>query len=144
MVLAAPSHTKKLYSLTSRSIRRDQNVLRSQNLAQIRSSFGHIAGQRRTTRSPNISLVEQLSTQSGSSADGSQSGSEEGLRRALEAALGSLGALSTLYDQREARWREEMRRLNEDRERVGFLVRQVLGPSVSSADRPQDELHLLG
>ena len=78
-----------------------------------------------------MSLAERLSNHSDSSADGSPGSGTPGemdLRRALESALGSLGALSTIYDQREARWRDEMRRLNDDRERVELLLRQALGP----------------
>jgi hypothetical protein len=52
---------------------------------------------------------------------------EEELRRALGAALGSLTALGGIYDQREARWREEMRRISEDRERIEMLLKQALG-----------------
>lgn len=144
LVLAAPPHSKKLHALTSRNIRRDPNLLQSTALTKIRSSFSSLAEQRRASRSaPKVSLVEQFSGPSSASADGSQSG-EEGLRRALDAALGSLGALSTLYDQREARWREEMRRLSEDRERVGFLLGQVLGPSVVINGKPHEEAQLLG
>jgi hypothetical protein len=40
--------------------------------------------------------------------------------------LGSLGALGGLYDQREARWREEMRRISDDRETVELLLKQAL------------------
>ncbi|KAI0689652.1 hypothetical protein BC835DRAFT_1368235 [Cytidiella melzeri] len=144
LVLAAPAHSKKLHALTSRNIRRDPNLLQSTTLAKIRSSFSSLADQRRANRVPKMSLAEQFSGQSAAaSVDGSQSG-EEGLRRALDAALGSLGALGTLYDQREARWREEMRRLSEDRERVGFLLAQVLGPSVDANGKPHEEAQLLG
>lgn len=61
-------------------------------------------------------------------ADGSPTeGREEELRRALEAALGSLSALGGIYEQREMRWVEEMRRLDEDREKVQMLLSQMLG-----------------
>lgn len=62
--------------------------------------------------------------------DGSSEGSgsrEEELKRALDAALGSLNALGAIYEQRESRWRDEMHRLSEDRERVELLMRQILG-----------------
>ena len=49
-------------------------------------------------------------------------------RRALDAALASLTSLSHLYEQREARWRDEIRRQDSDREKVDLLLRQVLGP----------------
>jgi hypothetical protein len=57
------------------------------------------------------------------------------LKRALEAALGSLGALSKIYDEREARWREEMRRVSDDREHVEVLISQVLGSCDSGVCR---------
>jgi hypothetical protein len=67
------------------------------------------------------------SSGSGDGSDGSSESREEDLKRALEAALGSLGALGGIYEQREARWIEEMRRISEDRERVELLLKQVLG-----------------
>ena len=65
----------------------------------------------------------------GNSVDGSEPSEsrEEDLRRALEAALGSLGVLGGIYEQRESRWREEMRRVSEERERVELLLQQALG-----------------
>jgi len=69
------------------------------------------------------------------SADGSENSSEsreEDLKRALEAALGSLGALGGIYEQRETRWREEMRRVGEDRERVELLLQQALGVGLAN------------
>ena len=142
-MLAAPSHNSKLYSLTSRSIRRDSSLAQSPTLSKIRQNFSAIAEHRRINRSPSTSIAEQLSGASSASVDGSQSG-EEGLKRALEAALGSLAALSTMYDQREARWREEMRRLGEDRERAELLLRQVLGPALLPGEKQHEEQQLLG
>ena len=52
--------------------------------------------------------------------------------RALETALGSLGMISNIYEQREARWRDEMRRLNGDRERVELVLNQALGPLMNA------------
>ena len=75
------------------------------------------------------SLADRFYMSSGASGDGSDSSEsrEEDLKRALDAALGSLGVLGNMYEQREARWLEEMRRVSEDRERVEMLLRQVLG-----------------
>jgi hypothetical protein len=47
--------------------------------------------------------------------------------------LGSLGALGKLYDERELRWADEMRKMNEERERVTLLMRQVLGEGAANA-----------
>lgn len=96
----------------------------------MRNSFNQLATQRRSLRSQRLSLAQQLSSvRSSTSADGPQGESrEEDLRQALEAALGSLGALGAIYEQREARWREEMQRLSDDREHVELLLRQTLGP----------------
>ncbi|KAJ3477993.1 hypothetical protein NLI96_g10072 [Meripilus lineatus] len=131
ILLAAPSHSTKLHSLTSRSIRRDSRLLRSKAVTNIRASFHHLANQRKASRPQKISLIDQLSSvRSNTSVDGSQA--EGDLRQALEAALGSLGALGAIYDQREARWREEMARINEDREHVELLLQQALGPGFTS------------
>ncbi|RDX48554.1 hypothetical protein OH76DRAFT_1404830 [Lentinus brumalis] len=134
VLLASPAHSTKLHALTSRSIRRDPALANSTALASVKRSFSHLAGQRRIARkAQRISLVERLS--SNASADGSPGAGSPGevdLRRALETALGSLGALQSIYDQREARWREEMRRLNDDRERVELLLGQALGTGVAN------------
>ena len=99
-------------------------------MSSLRSSFRHIASRRRVSRANKISLADRLLSNSGSStgggSDGSSESREEDLRRALQAALGSLGALGGLYDQREARWREEMRRISDDRETVELLLKQAL------------------
>jgi hypothetical protein len=98
----------------------------------IRSSFAEVAARRRASRS--ASLLEQLSRASSSSRDGSpSSGSEareEDLRRALDTAIGSLRALGSLYEQREMRWVEEKHRLDDDKDKVHLLLKQVLGVGV--------------
>ena len=134
VLLASPAHSSKLHALTSRSIRRDTALTNSTALASVRRAFSHLAAQRRAARkAQRMSLAERLSSHSDSSADGSPGSGTPGemdLRRALETALGSLGALSAIYEQREARWRDEMRRLSEDRERVELLLHQALGPAM--------------
>ncbi|KAI0959100.1 hypothetical protein AcW1_004029 [Taiwanofungus camphoratus] len=137
IVLASPSHSTKLHALTSRSIRRDPSLLNSPKLAGIRGAFSHLASQRRTARSQRISLAERLhlsTAGSASSANGSPGAEwrEEDLRRALEAALGSLNEMGKIHDRREARWRDEMRRLTEDRDRVELVLRQALGPLLTN------------
>ena len=81
------------------------------------------------------------SSSSGEGSDGSSSCSvEESLRRALDAALGSLGALGEVYEQREARVLEELQRSRDDRERVELLLKQVLGennPLTNSSSSPR-------
>lgn len=136
-MLASPSHSTKLHALTSRSIRRDPSLLNSPKLAGIRGAFSHLASQRRTARSQRISLAERLhlsTAGSASSANGSPGAEwrEEDLRRALEAALGSLNEMGKIHDRREARWRDEMRRLTEDRDRVELVLRQALGPLLTN------------
>lgn len=120
----------------SRSIRRDPSLLNSTPLSNVRNNFSALAAQRRATRTRRFSLADRLSsTRSGSSADGSQGSGElreEDLRRALEAALVSLNALGNIYEQREARWRDEMRRLSDDRGRVELLLSQALGPTLTN------------
>ncbi|KAI0287226.1 hypothetical protein BC826DRAFT_1045767 [Russula brevipes] len=132
VLLAAPSHTGKLHSVASRGIRRDDDLLDSPDMGNMRSAFAEVAARRRASRS--TSLLEQLSRASSSPRDGSpSSGSEareEDLRRALDTAIGSLRALGGLYEQREMRWIEEKHRLDEDKEKVQLLLRQVLGVGV--------------
>jgi hypothetical protein len=90
---------------------------------------------RSSIHSRRPSLADRLRLHSGSSGDGSDSSSESrevDLKRALEAALGSLGALLKIYDEREARWRDEMRRVSDDREHAEMLLKQALGAGTSS------------
>ncbi|KAL0574547.1 hypothetical protein V5O48_007410 [Marasmius crinis-equi] len=130
VLLAAPSHSSKLHMATSRSIRRTNTLSRSQAMSTVRSGFRKIAAERRSMRTrTKTSLADRFLMSSGGSGDGSDSSEsrEEDLKRALDSALGSLGVLGNMYEQREARWMDEMRRISEDRERVEILLRQVLG-----------------
>ena len=131
VLLAAPSHSTKLHLATSRSIRRYPVLGHSQALKNVRAGFRQVAAQRRTMRSHKTSLVDRFLTASnGGSGDGSDASSEssrEDMKRVLDAALGSLNVMKGMYEQREARWADEIRRMGEDRERVELLLRQVLG-----------------
>ena len=132
VLLAAPSHTGKLHSVASRAVRRDSSLHESTEMANIRAAFAELNGRRRASR-PS-SLLEQLSRASSSSRDGSPSSNsdarEEDLRRALDTAIGSLHALGSLYERREMRWIEEKHRLDDDKEKVQMLLKQVLGVGV--------------
>jgi len=132
VLLAAPSHTGKLHSVASRAVRRDSSFHESTDMASIRAAFAELSARRRASRSS--SLLEQLSRASSSSRDGSPSSSsdarEEDLRRALDTAIGSLRALGSLYEHREMRWIEEKHRLDDDKEKVQLLLKQVLGVGV--------------
>lgn len=138
ILVASPPHTRKLYSLMSRSIRRDSSLLSGDPVSNIRRSFKHIAAQRKISRvNHGMSLVDRLGLRSrsgsisvdsmGQSDIGSSESREDDLKRALEAALGSLDALGNIYEERENRWREEMKRLNDDRGRVELLFTQTFG-----------------
>jgi len=130
VLLASPSHTTKLHTLRSRSIRRQLALANSSTMNELRNAFARMAAQRRATRPDKSSLVDRLLVPSGSSGEGSDGSScsvEESLRRALDAALGSLGAMGEVYEQREARVLEELQRSRDDRERVELLLKQVLG-----------------
>ena len=132
VLLAAPSHSGKHHSVASRAVRRDSSLHESTDMMSMRSAFAELAARRRASRSS--SLLEQLSRASSSSRDGSPSSSsdarEEDLRRALDTAIGSLHALGSLYERREMRWIEEKHRLDEDKEKVQLLLKQVLGVGV--------------
>ncbi|TFY67074.1 hypothetical protein EVJ58_g1858 [Rhodofomes roseus] len=139
VMLASPSHSTKLHALTSRSIRRDAALYNSPKLANIRASFNHLASHRRNARSQRMSLVERLHLSAGSaaSADGSPitaESREADLRRALEAALGSLSEMGKIYEGREMRWHDEMKQLTDDRDRVELLLKQALGPLIPNGN----------
>ena len=138
ILVASPPHTRKFYSLMSRSIRRDPALLGADSVSNIRRSFKHVATQRKVSRvNHGMSLVDRLGLRSrsgsisvdsmGHSDVGSSESREDDLKRALEAALGSLDALGTIYEERENRWRDEMKRLNDDRSRVELLLSQTFG-----------------
>lgn len=126
--MAAPNHPDgRLHALTSRSIRRDPSLLHSPSMQNMRAAFGHIAAQRHVARSQSATLADRLSLHAAGAGDGTPAEREEELRRMLGSALSSLGALGDIYEARELRWREEMRRLSDDRESVELLLRQTLG-----------------
>ncbi|KAF7310854.1 hypothetical protein HMN09_00628500 [Mycena chlorophos] len=128
VLLANPSHTNQMYSLTSRSIKRNPSFVQSPAMKDLRVGFRHIAAQRRATRSQQSSLADRFMSSSNVSGEGSDASMrEDDLKRALGTALGSLSTLKGIYEQREARWVEEMRRIRDDRERVELLLKQVLG-----------------
>ena len=108
---------------------------------ELRNAFARMSAQCRASRPVKSSLVDRLlvtSSGSGDGSDGSSCSVEENLRRALDAALGSLGALGEVYEQREARVLEELQRSRDDRERVELLLKQVLGennPLTNSSPR---------
>lgn len=143
VLLAAPSHSTKLHSLRSRSVRRQPALANSSSMSDLRTGFKRIASQRRSTRSMKSSLVDRLincaatSGAGGDGSDGSSESREEDLRHLLETALGSLGVLGGIFEQRESRWVEEMQRINEDRERVELLLRQVLGDNHATLQSPR-------
>ncbi|KAH8810371.1 hypothetical protein DL96DRAFT_1472961 [Flagelloscypha sp. PMI_526] len=119
ILLAAPSHTSKMHALTSRSIKRSSSQ-RSPEVSKLKSNFTSLATSMRSKRPPSSSSSLAFS-------DASTLNSESDLRRALETALGSLTALGGMWDERETRWKEEMKRAGEERERVEGLLRGVLG-----------------
>ncbi|KAI5996575.1 hypothetical protein F5J12DRAFT_725660 [Pisolithus orientalis] len=131
VLLAAPSHSNKLHSLTSRFVRREQ-LDKSPAMATVRTAFKGIASRRRAARTRNTSLIQQLanaSTTSGDGPDGNSDAREGELKRALGTALVSLDELRTIYEQRVARWEHEMERIVDERDHVDLLLRQTLGVS---------------
>jgi len=135
VLLAAPSHSTKLHSLTSRFVRREQ-LHRSPAMANIRTAFKGIAGRRPAARAQSTSIVERLlnntstSTGGGEGSDAGSDSREGDLKRALETTLGSLDSLRIIYEQRVSRWEDEMTRIAEERQRVELLLRQTLGVSL--------------
>lgn len=141
VLLCAPSHTTKLQSLSSRAIRRNAALREGKTMRALRTQFARLATERRRVRthSRSSSLADRLFAHIASPLMGGDAGSdtsearEEDLRRALGTALGSLGALGSMYEQREARFKEELRRTSEERQRVELLMRQALGEGHASA-----------
>ncbi|KAH8115667.1 hypothetical protein DFH11DRAFT_1725895 [Phellopilus nigrolimitatus] len=139
VLVAAPAHSNTLHALASRAVRRDASLADGHAMHALRGAFGQIAASRRAARSRRTSLLERLYASSAASssastgAGGSPAQSEGGgerekdLRRMLTTALHSLGALREVYDLREARWREEERRMREEREGMDFLLHQAFG-----------------
>ncbi|KXN91144.1 hypothetical protein AN958_02828 [Leucoagaricus sp. SymC.cos] len=132
VLLAAPSHSTKLYSMGSRSVRRQNLDRNSPDMTALKNNFKRIAAHRRKTRSHvKASVVDRFLASSAASGDGSDTSEsrEQDLKRALETTLGSLRAFEHIFTERESRTAEEMRRIKEDRERVEILLKQVLGDS---------------
>ncbi|KAH9020418.1 hypothetical protein EDB84DRAFT_1589729 [Lactarius hengduanensis] len=124
VLLAAPFHTGKLHFVASRAVRRN-SFLKSTDMTNIRLAFAEMAARRHASRP--ASLLEQLSLAFSSSSDGPSSNSsdtrEKGLRCALDTAIVSTSS-------GEMRWIEEKLRLDEDKEKVQLLLKQVLGVGV--------------
>ena len=139
VLVAAPSHSTKLHMMSSRSIRRQTALSHSPAMSSIRTGFRDIAAERRKMRA-RASLSDRLLLAGGLGSPESEDGGsltssarEEEQKRALTTALGSLNALGGIYDQREARWRDEMRRITEDRERIELLLKQAIGDRTNPA-----------
>jgi len=129
VLLAAPAHTGKLHSVTSRAFRRDSS-LKSTGMKNIRSAFAEMAARQHAARP--TSLLGQLSRSSGSG-----DARREDLRRALDTAISGLHALESLNEQREMRWVEEKHRFDEEKEKILLPLKQMLGIGVfgNRADR---------
>jgi hypothetical protein len=118
-----------MYSMRSRSLRRIPSLAKAPELHQIRSAFRLLSEQRQAARAQarHMSLAERFEHYSSSNSSEGNESREEELKGALGAALSSLSALSSIYEGREQRWRVEMGRMGEERERVEVLLRQALG-----------------
>ena len=144
LLLAAPSHSNTLHTLSSRSLRRSPALMLSSEISIVRSNFSKVASSRRSARLRTASLLERLRGQSGSaastsSADGVHSQAREiELRSALEGALGSLSQLGKMYHDLQTRWQAEMLRLGEERESIQLLLQQAFGAGVASTLQTQN------
>lgn len=129
LLLAAPTHGKTMYSVRSRSLRRISSLTKAPELEQIKHSFRVLSQQRQAARAQtrHMSLAERFEHYSSSNSPEGSETREEELKGALGAALSSLSALSSIYEGREQRWRIEMGRMGDERERVEVLLRQALG-----------------
>lgn len=131
MVLVAnPPDSSKLHMLSSRSIRRTSVLTRSPAMHRLKAAFRGVAQHRRQTRTRKTPIIDHLLTQTnstGEGSDGSSESRESDLRRALETALNSLDVLKNMYEQREARWNDEMARMHREKENVEFFLKQLYG-----------------
>lgn len=130
VVLAAPPHSTKMYSMRSRSIRRTTVLRNSTSLREVRSSFKRLATQRKNIRPAKHQSLEKLlenQSLSGDGSDGSTESRAEDLKKALGVALDSLNMLNGMYEMRETRWQDEMRRMQADKEKMSLILNQVLG-----------------
>jgi len=136
LLLAAPSHSNTLHTLSSRSLRRSPALMLSSEISNIRSNFSKVAASRRSARAQTASLLERLRGQSASVASSSPSETaearEEELKFALEGALGSLSQMGKMYHDLQTRWQVEMSRLGEERESIQLLLQQAFGAGVAS------------
>ena len=133
VLLAAPPNASRMRCVASRALRREPAVLRSAGMSDMRHLFANVAEKRNAERSDVSSIVDRLIHSTGNVGAGA---SEEDLRRALDTALRSLSTLGKLYEEREARWADEMRRNDYDREKVRVLLTQVLGVPLSNPVSP--------
>ena len=52
--------------------------------------------------------------------------------------------MGAIYEEKEARWRDELRRLSEDRAHIETFLRHTLGSSLPPPPAPPVEQTLLG
>ena len=134
VVLAAPPHSSKLYSIRSRNIRRAPVLRDSHAMSELRRNFKRLSTQHKNMRPVKSKTLadkllesQNLLTGDGSAAASNPEAREEQLKKALEMALGSLNMLNGMYEMRESKWQEEMRRMQEDKEKMSMVLNQVLG-----------------
>ncbi|KAK2459402.1 hypothetical protein APHAL10511_008589 [Amanita phalloides] len=130
VLVASPADSSKIHIINSRSIRRTSVLSHSPAMRRLKAAFRGIAHHRRQTRTRKMPIIDHILTQTnsiGEGSDGSSESREGDLRRVLGTALSSLDALKNMYEQREARWNEEMARMYKERENVEFFLRQLYG-----------------
>ena len=128
MLHAAPSHSGKLHSVASHVIRRDVELLDMSDMMNIHTTFAEVAAHRHVSRLASLKqFLHALSPCDGSPLSSSDTHAEDSsFCHAPDTAIGSLCTLGDLYGQREMRWIEEKHRLDNDKEKVLLLLRQVL------------------
>lgn len=131
VLMAAPAHSSKLYSVRSRSIRRTPTLANSANLRAMRSNFKNVSGKRKDLRPIKaLTLAEKLRESQSSSGEGSDGSSEtktEDLRSALDTAVRGLNYLNDMFAVRESKLQEELKKMQEDKERMGLVLQQLIG-----------------
>ncbi|KAI5994053.1 hypothetical protein EDC04DRAFT_2586413 [Pisolithus marmoratus] len=128
ILLAAPSHSNKMHTLTSRIVRWEQ-LDKLPAMVTVHTAFKGIVSHWHAAHTWSTSLIQQLVNAGatlGEGSDGSSDAHEGELKQALETALGSLDELHAIYKQHVGRWEHEMEHIANEQDHVDLLLHQTL------------------
>jgi hypothetical protein len=97
----------------------------------MRSNFKNVSAKRKDLRPLKpMSLADKLRESQSNSGDGSDASSDsktEDLRTALDTAVRGLNWLNDMFLVRESKLQDELRKMQEDKEKMGFVLQQLIG-----------------